>query len=212
MQGENDDKCGWPLDPWKKRRTKVKRLLDTVWKRLKRKQDVTSIALCQRLVFFWVSSRQDPITPHLSSSMQGEFWLFYPGKVRSHSTALPSFFVVVVVLPCVQCFRVSIPRFVRPTLLRQMNMASLTCAQIWVRAVHTKGSQAQTCLRKSWLGGIGKQYLPLPRQGIEPRVFGFEFRRSNHWATSPVVKGTNSVYGEREKVVHAFTLRQVSMM
>ena len=71
------------------------------------------------------------------------------------------------------------------TLLRQMDMGSLTSAQTWVHAVHTKGGQAQTNLHKSWLCGIQKLPLTLPCQGIEPRVFGFEFRRTNHWATSP---------------------------
>ena len=87
---------------------------------------------------------------------------------------------------CVQCFRVSIPPDARHTLLRQMDMGSLTCAQIWVRAVHTKGGQGQTSLHKSWLGGTDKLFLTLPRQGIEPRVFGVKSRLSNHWATSPV--------------------------
>ena len=36
---------------------------------------------------------------------------------------------------CVQCLRVSIPPALK---LRQMDMSSLTCAQIWVRAVHMK--------------------------------------------------------------------------
>ena len=39
------------------------------------------------------------------------------------------------------------------TLLRQMDMGYLTRAHIWVRAVHTKGGQAQTNLYKSWLRG-----------------------------------------------------------
>ena len=34
--------------------------------------------------------------------------------------------------------------------------------------------------------GQKKLFVTLLRQGIEPRVFGFEFRVSNHWATSPV--------------------------
>ena len=89
--------------------------------------------------------------------------------------------------PCVQCFRVSIPPAVRPTLLRQMDMGSLTCAQIWVRAVHTKGGQAQTSLRKSWLGGTQKNLF---LRGIELRVFGFEFQLSNHPATSPPLSET----------------------
>ena len=59
---------------------------------------------------------------------------------------------------------------------------SLTCAQIWVRAVHTEGGQHKC-------GPQGTEKLPvtLHHQGIEPRVFGFELRLSNHWATSPVL-------------------------
>ena len=46
---------------------------------------------------------------------------------------------------------------------------------MWVRAVHTKGSQAQKSLRKSLLGGTEKLFLTLPGQGMEPcKVFGFE--------------------------------------
>ena len=46
-----------------------------------------------------------------------------------------------------------------------------------------RGGQAQTSLHKSWFGGTEKLFLTLPRHGIEPRVFGFEFRLSNHWAS-----------------------------
>ena len=88
-----------------------------------------------------------------------------------------------------QCFRVSIPPAVRPTVLRHTDMGSLTCAHIWVLPVHTKG----------WGGGGGgggglvgsstdtrvdsegqKKNCPSPCPGprIEPRVFGFEFRPS----------------------------------
>ena len=45
--------------------------------------------------------------------------------------------------PCVQYFRASIPPAVRSTLLGQMDIESLTCAYIWVRALHMKGGQAQ---------------------------------------------------------------------
>ena len=69
------------------------------------------------------------------------------------------------------------------TLLQQMDMGSLMCAQMRVHAVHTKGSQAQTSLHKSWLRGTEKLPLTLLHQGIEPRVFGIEFWRTNHWAT-----------------------------
>ena len=70
-----------------------------------------------------------------------------------------------------QYFCVTIPPAVRPTLLRQMDMGSLTCAQTWVRAVHTKGvgaegGQTQTSLHKSWLGGIEKNCpTPCPTRG-----------------------------------------------
>ena len=52
---------------------------------------------------------------------------------------------------CVQCFRVvSIPSAVMPTLLRQMNIGSFTCAQnIWVRVAQTMGDSAQTSLHNS---------------------------------------------------------------
>ena len=54
-------------------------------------------------------------------------------------------------LSCVHCFLLSIPSAVRPTLLRQMNMGSVTCAQ--------RGDQAQHNL----LGGTGKLSLTLLR-------------------------------------------------
>ena len=37
-----------------------------------------------------------------------------------------------------------------------------------------EGGQAQTSLHKSWVEGIKNLFFNLPRQGIEPRVFGFE--------------------------------------
>ena len=47
-------------------------------------------------------------------------------------------------------------------------MGSLTCAQIWVRSVHTKGGQAQTRLHKSGLGGTEKRLLTLqPHHGLQ---------------------------------------------
>ena len=58
-----------------------------------------------------------------------------------------------------QSFCVTIPSAVRPTLLRQMDMESVTCAHMLVRAVRTHvgacrtheggGGQAQTSLHKS---------------------------------------------------------------
>ena len=61
---------------------------------------------------------------------------FPPGKTSSHSTVLPSFLFF---FSCVQGFRVSIPPAMRPTLLQQMDMGCLTCAQIWVH-----------CLTREW--------------------------------------------------------------
>ena len=74
----------------------------------------------------------------------------------------------------VQYFRVSISSAVRLTLLRPVDMGSLTCAHIWVRAVHTKEGQAHyksaqesgTVKRED--RGTEKLPFTLPRQGIEP--------------------------------------------
>ena len=55
---------------------------------------------------------------------------------------------------CELWFRVSLPRSVRPTLLRHNDMGSLTCAYMWVHAVHTNGDQAQRSLHQSWLRGV----------------------------------------------------------
>ena len=87
-----------------------------------------------------------------------------------------------------QYFCVTIPPSVRFfTLLWQMDVGSLTCAQIWVHAVHMNWGQAQTRLHKSWLGGSEKLSLTLAHQEIEARVFGLELWCSNHWAMSPVM-------------------------
>ena len=67
---------------------------------------------------------------------------------------------------------VSMSPAARRTLLREMDIGSLTCVHIWMHAVHTTLGQAQTSLHKSWLGGKEKLCLTLPRQGIKPRIFG----------------------------------------
>ena len=109
----------------------------------------------------------------------------FKGKASSHSKALPSLSPVC----SISCVHTT---YSRPTLLRQLNIGSLTCAQIWVRAVQIKregGGGAGT--NKSALELTRKDRrmpLTLPHQGVEPRVFLFEFRRSSHWATSPVNK------------------------
>ena len=102
--------------------------------------------------------------------MHRKFELLSPGKMSSQSAALPSFFFWLFFSPCD-----SIPPAVRPTLLQQMDMGSLTCAHILVRAIHTKGGQAQTSLHKSWLVGIEKLFFTLPCQGVKLTVFRFEF-------------------------------------
>ena len=41
------------------------------------------------------------------------------------------------------CFRFSRPPAVSPALLRHVDMGSLTCAHVWVRAVHTKRGEGR---------------------------------------------------------------------
>ena len=56
-----------------------------------------------------------------------------------------------VVLFLTYYFRVTIPPALRPTLLRQMDVGSFTCAHIWLRVVCTRmrEGQAQTNLHGS---------------------------------------------------------------
>ena len=55
----------------------------------------------------------------------------------------PAVLLLLLPLPvCMHCFRFPMPPAVRPTLLRQMDMGSLTCA----RAAHTKGGRVHTSL------------------------------------------------------------------
>ena len=70
-----------------------------------------------------------------------------------------------------QYFCVTVPPAVRGlTLLGQMGMGSLTCAQIWVRAVHTKwqsGTTKQVCTR---IDSEGQKICtsPCPARGSNP--------------------------------------------
>ena len=116
--------------------------------------------------------------------MHAKFGLLSQEKASSHSAVLPRFFS----FSCMQYFCVSIPPAVRPTVIRQMDMGSLTCAHMWVRAVYTrKGGGSGTKKSAQELTRRDRKTVPQnPRQRIEPRVFGFEFRLSNYWATSPV--------------------------
>ena len=90
------------------------------------------------------------------------------------------------VFPCEQCFRVCTLLAVRPTLLWQMDMGSLMCTNIWTHAAHPKGVRRKQVCTQVDSEGQKKPSLPLPHQGIKPRVFGFEFGLSNHWAASHV--------------------------
>ena len=70
-----------------------------------------------------------------------------------------------------------------PTLLRQMNMGSLACAQLWVRAVHLEvggvGGESGTNQSAQELTRKNRKIDPhLARHGVKPKVFGFEYRRS----------------------------------
>ena len=66
--------------------------------------------------------------------MHGKFGLLSPGESEQPLYGATQLFFP----PSVQSFRVSIPPGVRPTLLRQMDMGSLTCVQMWVLAEHRK--------------------------------------------------------------------------
>ena len=92
--------------------------------------------------------------------------------VQPYPSVFCSFF------PCHACSIFVFPYIslaVRPTLLSQMNMGSLTCAQIWVHAIHTRGVwHKQVCTRVDSEGQKNCS-SPFPRHGIEPRVFGLEF-------------------------------------
>ena len=66
----------------------------------------------------------DYITFLSQCNAQGNVGCFLQGKARSQSTALPSFFFFF--CSCVQCFCVFMPPAMRPTLLKQIDMGSLT--------------------------------------------------------------------------------------
>ena len=64
--------------------------------------------------------------------------------------------------------RLAIPDQGRPRDVTQLLLMNDAVHGIWVRAVHTKGGQAQMSLQgKSWLGGTETLPLTLPRQGID---------------------------------------------
>ena len=82
--------------------------------------------------------------------------------------------------PCVQCFRVLIPPAVRPVPFTTdgygiFNMRTrLRACGTHEGGSGTKKSEQELTRRDRKLS------FTQPRQGIESRIFGFEFRRSNH--------------------------------
>ena len=75
------------------------------------------------------------------SAVHGMFGLLN-GKRAAIVRRYPAFFCAF--FSCLQCSCVCVPPAVRPALLRHTDTGSLTCAQIWVLAVHTKSAQELT--------------------------------------------------------------------
>ena len=70
----------------------------------------------------------------------------------------------------VQCFHVSTPPAVRPTILRQMDMGSLTCAQMWaVPYTRRRVRHKQVCTtQESTRRGRTTVRHPAPAKGSNP--------------------------------------------
>ena len=119
--------------------------------------------------------------------MHAKFWLLPPGKASSHSTGYPAFVFSCAVFSCLRLH----PPAVRPTLVRQMDMGYLTCAQVCLRAVHTKGGGAvrhkQVCTRVDSEGHKTPHPHPSPRPTNVSNPGSSDLNSdSNHRATSPV--------------------------
>ena len=114
-----------------------------------------------------------------------EIGLLFQGKASSHSTALPSFFLFFL---CVVHWCLHTTGCEAYSFMTDGYGIFNTCANLGACCTHEDmgggGGQAQTSLRKSWLRGIEKNNCPspCPTRGSKPKVFGFEFRLSNHWA------------------------------
>ena len=123
--------------------------------------------------------------------MHGKFWLLSREKASSHSTVLPRCF-----FHCVQCFRVSIWPALRRTLLRLMDMGSLTCAQIWVRVIHTNakwregGGGSGTNKSAQELTRRDRKTVchPAPPGDRTQGLLIWIPTHYKHWATSPVYR------------------------
>ena len=98
------------------------------------------------------------------------------GNASSHSTALPSFF----------SFLCSVFVFPYHQLWASFMPAGYGIFNVYTylgeRRTHEGVRHKQVCPRVDSEGQKNCR-LTLPRRGIEPRVFGLEFRRSNHWPT-----------------------------
>ena len=71
--------------------------------------------------------------------------------------------------PVCSIFRVSISSAVRPTLLRQMDMGSFSCAQMWVHAVYTRRvSDTKKSAQEVTRRDIHIACRPLPARGSNP--------------------------------------------
>ena len=111
-----------------------------------------------------------------------KYGLLFPlGKVSSRSTALRNFFLLLPP-PCVQCFRVCIP-----SACEVYSCTADGCRIFNVRInlgacrTHEGGSGTnKSAQHKGSLGGTETLTVAPPLQGIELRVFGFDFRLSNH--------------------------------
>ena len=105
---------------------------------------------------------------------------FPPGKTSSQGTALPSFFFL---SPCVQCFRVSIPPGCEAYSFRTDGYGTFNVrAKLGACRTHEGEPGTKKSAKELTRKGGGAEKLFLSQEGIEPRVIGFEFRLSNHWA------------------------------
>ena len=104
------------------------------------------------------------------NAMHRKFRLLSPGEMSSHSTALPSFWQIL--LSRVQCFCVSIPPAVRPTLTTDGYGIFNMCTSVgWCRT-HEGVSGSNESVQESTRSGEQKQlllsYLPCPARGLNP--------------------------------------------
>ena len=86
-----------------------------------------------------------------------------------------------------------------------MDMRSVLCAQMWVRAVHMR--HKEVCTRVD-VEGQKKLSVTLPRSGIEPRVFCLNFDSLPTELYSPVPEMTQNMYEHAWSSLEEMTLRR----